>query len=251
MRVIVTRPAAEAGEWVRALGLRGFDAIALPLMEIHPVTDTRALREAWSRITQYRAAMFVSANAARAFFAVRPGGAALTAMAWATGAGTRDALMAAGVTRIASPPQDAQQFDSEALWEVVGAQCARGDRVLIVRGGQAGTGIAGREWLAEQLAARGVKVDQLLAYVRACPTLTPPQRALASAASRDGTVWLFSSSQAIANLRDGVPGEQWSKARAIATHPRIAQAARDAGYGVVCLSRPPMEAVITALECLG
>jgi uroporphyrinogen-III synthase len=251
MRVIVTRPAAEAGEWVLALGSRGFDAVALPLIEIQPVADTRPLRAAWSRIGEYRAAMFVSANAVRAFFAERPDDASFTPTAWATGAGTRDALLAAGVAHIASPPDHAQQFDSEALWEVVGAQCAQGDRVLIVRGGEAGAGISGREWLAVQLAARGVEVDALLAYVRAHPSFTPAQRALASAAAADGSVWLFSSSQAIANLRECLPGEPWSEARAIATHPRIAQAASDAGFGVVCVSRPPVEAVVAALESLG
>jgi uroporphyrinogen-III synthase len=195
--------------------------------------------------------MFVSANAVRGFFAVRPADAVFTPTAWATGPGTRDALIAAGVARVDSPPADAPQFDSEALWDLVGAQCGRGDRVLIVRGGDAGAGIAGRDWLAEQLAARGVQVEQVLAYVRACPWLTPQQEALATISLHDGTVWLLSSSQAVANLRDCLPDRDWSGARAIATHPRIAQAARDAGFGVVCVSRPPIHAVVAALESLG
>jgi uroporphyrinogen-III synthase len=251
MRVIVTRPAAEAAGWVQGLRTRGFDAIALPLIEIQPAADKHALADAWSRIEEYRAAMFVSANAVRAFFAARPGDAPFTPAAWATGAGTRDALLAAGVTRIASPPDDAQQFDSEALWSVVGAQCTRDDRVLILRGGEAGAGITGREWLADQLAARGVKVDPLLAYLRVRPSLSGEQKALASAAASDGSAWLFSSSQAIANLRECLPRQAWTDARAIATHPRIAQAARDAGFGVVCVSRPSVDAVVAALESLG
>jgi uroporphyrinogen-III synthase len=196
--------------------------------------------------------MFVSANAVRAFFAVRPDGAMFAPRAWATGAGTQAALVSAGVRQIDAPPPDAPQFDSEALWQIVQAQCAKGDRVLIVRGGEAGSpGVTGRDWLADQLAARGVQVDQLLAYVRARPAFTAQERALATAAANDGSVWLFSSSQAIANLRESLPGAGWSKARAVATHPRIAQSARDAGFGVVCVSRPPMDAVIAALESLG
>src|SRR5438105_5201337 len=98
MRVIVTRPAAKASAWVDALRARGFDAVALALIEIR-AADDRPLLDAWSRIAKYRAAMFVSANAVRAFFAARPAGADFTPSAWATGAGTRAALADAGVRR--------------------------------------------------------------------------------------------------------------------------------------------------------
>lgn len=252
MRVIVTRPATEAAEWVRGLGARGFDAVALPLIEIREAIDTAPLRAAWSRIGRYRAVMFVSANAVRAFFAARPADVPFHARAWATGSGTRAALQAIGVADIDAPSADAPQFDSEALWDVVQAQCGRGDHVLIVRGGEAGLEAAmGRDWLAERLAARGVQADQVLAYVRARPSLTAAQRQLAASAGHDGSVWLLSSSQAIVNLCECLPGVDWSAARAVATHPRIAEAARAAGFGVVCVSRPPMEAVIGVLESLG
>src|SRR2546425_11531085 len=132
MRVIVTRPAAEAAAWVDALRARGFDAVAVALIEIRAADDPAPLRDAWSRIVTYRAAMFVSANAVRAFFAARPAGADFTPSAWATGSGTRAALADAGVTRIESPLEDAPRFDSEALWDVVQSQCGSGDRVLIV-----------------------------------------------------------------------------------------------------------------------
>jgi uroporphyrinogen-III synthase len=49
MRVIVTRPAAEAAEWVEGLRARGFDAAALPLIDIR-AADAAPLRDAWSRI---------------------------------------------------------------------------------------------------------------------------------------------------------------------------------------------------------
>ena len=47
MRVIVTRPAGEAGRWLDELRARGFDAVALPLMAIAPVLDASVLRGAW------------------------------------------------------------------------------------------------------------------------------------------------------------------------------------------------------------
>jgi uroporphyrinogen-III synthase len=62
-------------------------------------------------------------------------------------------------------------------------------------------------------------------------------------------VWLFSSSEAVENLRK-VSDSQWSKALAIATHPRIAQAAKDAGFGVVYESRPLLADVAASIESL-
>src|SRR5207253_10365027 len=149
MRVIVTRPAAEAAEWVQGLRSAGFDAVALPLIEIGPAQHVAPLREAWLRIAQYRAAMFVSANAVRGFFASRHAEDFGT-RAWATGAGTAAALVAAGVRRenIDAPADDAQRFDSEALWEIVQSQVDPGARVLLVRGAEAGSAQAdGRDWL--------------------------------------------------------------------------------------------------------
>jgi uroporphyrinogen-III synthase len=63
-------------------------------------------------------------------------------------------------------------------------------------------------------------------------------------------VWLFSSSEAVAHLRSLAPGQSWSRACALATHPRIAQAARAAGFGVVCESRPTMAELIASIESL-
>jgi uroporphyrinogen-III synthase len=245
MRVVVTRPASTAAEWLDALRARGFDAVSLPLIEIRPAADAAKLREAWQRIDAYRAAMFVSANAVAGFFDARPAAAAFTPRAWATGSGTRDALIAAGspVERIDMPAADAAQFDSEALWQVVQPQCRPRDRVLIVRGGE------GRDWLEQRLVHAGVAVDTVSAYERRAPAWTPEQRELAAGAATQ--TWIFSSSQAIAHLREGMPGQDWGEARAVATHPRIAQAARDAGFRVVCESRPPIAEVIAALESLG
>jgi uroporphyrinogen-III synthase len=243
MRVIVTRPAAEAAEWIDALRHHGFEAVSLPLIEIYPPAGVQALRDAWNRIAGYRAAMFVSANAVRGFFAEKAAGEAFTPRAWATGPGTRNALLASGVAagQVDCPPPESPQFDSEALWRVVGSQCKRADRVLLVRGG------GGRDWLERQLAANGVQAESLDAYRRVAPDWTPASRAIAESAISDA--WVFSSSEGVRNVAAAFPG-RWAHAQAVATHPRIAQAARDAGFGVVCESRPAVEDVTRALESL-
>lgn len=260
MRVIVTRPAREAAQWVAELSLGGFEAHALPLIAIEPVADAQPLRQAWKGLGGYAALMFVSGNAVHHFFeANQPpapmgwGDSAIKTRAWAPGPGTREALLAAGVPpgQVDAPAADAAQFDSEALWRVVAPQVKAGDRVLVVRGGDGQGQGAGRDWLAAQLAAAGAQVETVVAYLRRSPQLSQPQLALARRAAADGSAWLFSSSEAIGHLRALLPAQDWAQARAVATHPRIAQAARDAGFGVVCESRPALAAVVAALESIG
>jgi uroporphyrinogen-III synthase len=249
MRVFVTRPEHEARRWVADLRRCGFDAVAFPLIAILPVFDTTPLRAAWERLDRCRAAMFVSGNAARHFFAAAPAGARWpgATRAWATGAGTLAALAEAGVgaTAIDAPAASSAQFDSETLWSRVAQQVRPGDRVLIVRGGDPQGAASGRDWLADQVVAAGGLVDTVVAYRRAAPDLSATDLAQA----REPGVWLFSSSEAVANL-GSLLARDWSLASAVATHPRIAQAARQAGFGVVRESRPPVEAVAAVLESL-
>jgi uroporphyrinogen-III synthase len=252
MRVLVTRPESEARRWVEELRRRGFDAQALPLIEIAPVAGGTAIRAEWQQLDRYRAVMFVSGNAVRHFFGQGPEGVSWPAQtrAWSPGTGTREALLAAGLEPklIDAPPPEALQFDSETLWRQVAGQVASGDCVLIVRGGDAQGTSSGRDWLADQLAAAGARVEILVAYRRQPPQLSEAQLAQATQSPGMGDcVWLFSSSQAIAHLRELLRGQDWAQARAVATHPRIAKAAREAGFGVVCESRPSLDAVVAAL----
>lgn len=256
MRVLVTRPAREAQRWVHELRLHGIDASALPLIEIGEPPDQDAVRREWARLDRYDAVMFVSGNAVDRFFALRP--PALPTWprarprAWAPGPGTRDALVRCGLAlaSIDQPDAMARQFDSRALWDQVARQVKAGQRVLVVRGGDAAGQGSGRDWLGSQLVEVGVAVDTIVAYCRRPPHWTPAQRELAQQASADGSAWLFSSSEAIGHLNAQMPGQSWSGARAVATHPRIGQAATDAGFGVVCLSRPTLADVVASIESI-
>ncbi len=247
--VLVTRPAREAAAWVQALCGRGLAAQALPLIEIGPAPDAAALGAARQRLAGLDAVMFVSANAVDGFLGDGQAWPAGT-RAWATGPGTRDALCRRGIppAQVDAPAADASQFDSERLWEQVRAQARPGVRVLIARGGDAQGQPAGRPWLAAQLAAAGVAVDQVVAYVRRLPTLDAAQRALAQAGAAGQGVWLFSSSEAVDNLGQLLPGQDWSAARSVCTHPRIAQAARALGFGAVAESRPALDDVAAFLQ---
>ena len=280
-RVIVTRPERESRQWVEQLQRAGFAAEALPLIEIGPAAspaDLQALKQAWQSLGTYAACLFVSGNAVHYFFKqntapaqVNPAQAAIKNIAaeaplglpaglrfMAPGPGTAAALQAAGVpaTQIDGPAADAQQFDSQALWQAVGGRDWRGCRVLIVRGqslagphGEATDGAAapGRDWIARQWTTAGATVDFLRVYLRRAPQPGPAQRQLALSASSDGSVWLLSSSEAVHNLAS-FGAIDLRRARALATHPRIAEAARAAGWGVVVESRPQLEDITQALD---
>lgn len=240
-------------------------AEALPLIGIESLPVSPALQQAWREIASFAAVMFVSGNAVDAFFssnqALAHAGRAQPAIDLianeglrylAPGPGTVAALLAAGIpaSRIDAPAPNAGQFDSEALWAVVAGRPWQGRRVLIVRGQSAGaemTGASsGRDWLALQLTAAGAVPEFLAVYRRSAPLFTSQQRQTLQDAAGDGSVWLFSSSEAVSHL----PAGDWSQARAVATHPRIADAVRAAGWGVVAESRPALDDIVASIESM-
>lgn len=248
-RVIVTRPAREARRWIAEWQGVGVEAVALPLIVIDAVADDAELRAVRERLRQWSALMFVSAAAAEHFFA----GVGLDdslPRCWATGPGTVRGLREAGVPAagIDAPSAEAAQFDSETLWADVRAQVGPGTRVLIVRGGNAAGQPIGRGWLAREIEAAGGQIDTVVAYRRLAPSLGESERQLATAAATDGSVWLFSSGEAIANLCAALPGLRWDQARAVATHPRIGDAARAAGFGSVRVAPPGSAALNASIE---
>ncbi len=249
-RVIVTRPAAQAASWRDRLAARGIDAVAVPLIEIGAAPDSGALRAAWAGLPARQLAVFVSANAVLQFFAARPAQAAwpMTLLAAAPGPGTAEALRAEGIASasIVEPAVAAPQLDSEALWERLSAHEWRGARVLIVRGD------GGRDWLAERLAEAGAEVETVAAYTRLVPRPSAETRRRIDAAFADpaGHVWLFSNSEAIANLELVAGPARAGGSRAIATHPRIAARARQAGFTTVREVAPGFDAVVDCIQSM-
>lgn len=251
MRVLVTRPAAQAADWVHALAARGLDAVALPLLGIEGAPDPQAVRDAWRGLAQHRLVVFVSPNAVEQFMALRPAGLAWPAgtLAGSPGPGTTRVLEAAGVpaAQIVAPAAEAAQFDSESLWQQLAPHDWRGASVLVVRGE------SGRDWLADTLRAHGASLDFVCAYRRAAPRLDAAQRAALAQAQAEPArhLWLFSSSEAIAQLQALAPGGWTAQALALATHPRIAERAHAAGFAQVWASRPEQDAVVACIQSIG
>ena len=263
--LVVTRPQPQADRWVADLGRRGVAALALPLIRIGALAGRAVLEHSWARLPEYCAVMFVSQAAVQHYFdghlalpfqAALDGGLRL----WATGSGTRQALLRQGVPaqRIDCPGPDSAQFDSEALWPVVAGSLQPGSRVLLVRG-ENGAALpdadgqyrgSGRDWLSRRLGEAGVLVESLAVYRRCLPSWDDTQRERARQAARGQAVWVFTSGLAIGHLLTLLPAQEWRGQRALATHPRVAAAARAAGFGVVLESRPGLDALLASIESL-
>ncbi len=259
LRLLITRPAAQAQVQCDALRLRGWQADKLPLIAIAPMPDSSQVQRAWQHLTSYTWVFFVSPNAVEQFFGARPLGHTTvwpqSVRVAAVGPATVGALLQAGIPKgqITAPCHDAESIDSEALWGQLASLSWSGHRVLVVRGN------GGRTWLADQLGAQGAHVDFLQAYTRTVPVWGEAERSLLAQALRTPQqhVWLFSSSQAIDHL---VAWEQtqagraqpsthvWRAARALATHPRIAGRAQAAGFSRILTSGPQLAAIEACIQ---
>lgn len=266
LRILVTRPQPQAAEWVQALREHALDAHALPLIAIEAPVDPAPVADLWRHLARQRLLMFVSPAAVDWFFRLRPPGNLWPSgtLAAAPGPGTARQLIEAGAacglppSQILSPQADAEQFDSESLWPVLAPLNWHDQSVCIISGGDHQEA-RGRTWLAEKLRAQGAQVHALLCYQRGPGHWTPAQQALARTALAEpgAHLWLFSSSQGIdhlvaAHLRTLTPpvAANWSQARALSTHPRITECARDLGFTHILETRPTLQAVVAALRPL-
>jgi uroporphyrinogen-III synthase len=250
MRVLVTRPQPQADEWVQRLRGRGIAAFALPLIGVADLADPQPLAEAWRGLVGDAApalCVFVSPNAVARFFAHRPAGRPWPARVWAAapGPGTAQALAAHGVpaAQLVQPAADSAQFDSESLWRQLQRHDWRGRSAWIMRGD------GGRDTLADDLRAAGADVRFVQAYRRGPPAWGEAERTqlAAALAAPAAHLWLLSSSEALGHLRTLAPGADWSASTALASHPRIAQAARALGFGRVDEVAPHFDAQCRAI----
>ncbi len=246
--VVITRPESQGRAWAGALEAQGWLTVLLPLIETSPPKDLRALGAAQAHWRDFDAVMFVSSQAVAHFFADGPPfpTEANVPRCWCPGPGTAQALLQHGIpaAKIDAPRLDSEQFDSEALWQVVAAQVRPGHRLLLIRGD------GGRNWLARQCAAQGGQVEVCSAYERRVPVWSMLQRQQAQAAAGRDAVWLLTSSEGVGNLRHLLPDTDWGQTTALVTHPRIAAAAQQMGFGRVVESHPAIQAVLQTLKSM-
>jgi uroporphyrinogen-III synthase len=250
MRILITKPAPQAQVWAEKMQQLGWNAHALPLVQLHALADTSAITTQWHQLEHYRLVCFVSPNAVHHFFALKPLYLHWPAQtqAGSTGPGTSVALREYGLSthQIIEPPSEGAQFDSEALWNELKTQDWTRTQVLWVRAH------SGRNWLVHQLRNQGATVQCLGAYTRHAPELGPEQTALISYAQQypQNHLWFFTSSEAIQNLRTISTQNAWAQTQAVVTHPRIAQQAQGLGIEKIHLAKPHIQTVMACIQSL-
>jgi uroporphyrinogen-III synthase len=260
--LLVTRPEPQASEWVQQLQQRGCRAQALPLIRIEALPNLPVDPPKPNQSNHdWLAVLFVSPSAVThcpsTWLNTWFSGKQPAPRAWTPGPGTAAALQQVAQTlrlppfQLDAPDRQAQQFDSESLWLQVNTQIQPGDNVLILRGSDSPSDSdsnqegSGREWLADQIRARQGQVHYQAVYQRQAPTQLPDW---VQQEKPSDLVWLFSSSQAVQHLQRCSPHDHWQQGRALATHPRIAQAATQMGFANVQVIPPEPDAIAQALH---
>ncbi|KIG04136.1 fused uroporphyrinogen-III synthase HemD/membrane protein HemX [Caballeronia concitans] len=263
--VVITRPGGQSSGLIARLTRAGFDAFEFPLIDIAPVSDDALLRAALDELygpERYALVVFVSPNAVdHAFgrlFAPWPADVPVAAV----GPGSVAALARQGVSapghRVISPSAEHAdpRFDSEALYTAIeshfGANGLEGKRVLIVRGD------GGREWLAERLAEAGARVEKAAAYRRLLPEPSMQKwERIHTLLAGAPHAWLLTSSEGVRNLdelaREHLTADEIvriKRAPVVCPHPRIAEAARQAGFDRITVSGAGDERIVQSLETL-
>lgn len=219
-RVVVTRPAGQSARLLEILTGAGMQPVELPLLELVALP-----RPAPASLRVQAAADLVIAVSPSAIGFGRdwwPGEWPPRCTVAGVGSGTGRAWRATGATRVITPDGDG---DSEALLADPALQDLAGRSVLILRGE------GGRDLLGPALTARGAQVDEWLCYRRQVPVALVER--LACLLRDPPDAWTVTSSEALANLEAAWPVGRPRSAPLFAPHPRIAQAARAAGWQTV------------------
>lgn len=267
--LIFTRASSQSGGAQQIFGAAGVQVLDFPLQHIGPPADLGRFHAALAALPQTDLAVPVSPTAVAALFAALatpwPAHCAIGVVGDGSLRAVRRALMAQAEDvpwpRLIAPgtrEEPGGEGDSEALWDALRLAFAPGPvasfpwagrHVQIFRGGP------GRDLLAHKLEGAGAKVKVVEAYSRLAPQYNAQTAGQLRAALESGGWWLFSSSEAVRNLRGlleqaAIAPTQLQQQRALAIHPRIAEALRDAGFGRVELTSAPHEAVLSTLQRL-
>ncbi len=158
-RVLVTRAAEQAGEFVRALGGRGAEAILAPTIVIEPPDDQLAAHRSIDELSSYAWVVFTSANGVDAFFdrlasldadARYVGGVKVAAI----GDKTAERLARYGLRPDIVPAE----FVSEEIARALIEAAHPGDRILVYRAQDA------RDILPQMLEDAGLEPTVVAAY---------------------------------------------------------------------------------------
>jgi uroporphyrinogen-III synthase len=248
---LVTRPGPAGRSLAEALQARGAESLWLPAFELGPAPDPAAVTATLRRLAEFDLAVFVSPAAVRGAAAALPPRWPATTRAAVVGHATAGALRAhyaSAPPPVIEPSGRAEAGGSEALWETLAAQGMAGQAapraVLILRAAH------GREWLGERLREAGARVETLAVYTRTpCAAPIEARERLAQWRASQAIATVLTSSEAVGVLAQQLAPDPALRAavfsgRALASHDRVAAAARAAGFAQVSVAAPEVETIL-------
>jgi len=234
MKVLVTRPAAQAEAMIELLRNNGFEVQHQPCLAIVPVdpqSNDGLQSKQWAMdLDTFDHVVVISTNAAQYwldlvqdYWPQWPVGVQW----WAMGESTQAQLVAAGID--AGRPNAGDT--SEALLADLLPQIKSHHKVLIVRG------CGGRETLSDALVAAGAKVTYAQCYQRKMPTISHEH--LLSVDEFAPQVVILQSGETLVNFDLLLSGQHWcNKQHTVLVLPsaRVAAQAKTLGYDVLLTS---------------
>jgi uroporphyrinogen III methyltransferase/synthase len=192
-RIVVTRPRAQAGEFVELLEQQGADVIQFPTIETVPLESYERLDATLDVLPTYGWLIFTSVNGVQYFFArlrarqqdIRSLGSVRIA---AIGPATARAVEALHLRVDAMP----EEYRAEALVSVLGS--VSGQRILLPRAAEA------REILPRELRALGAQVDEIAVYQTVQPQQARTHELRALLAEGKIDLITFTSSSTVHNF---------------------------------------------------
>jgi uroporphyrinogen-III synthase len=248
--LLVVRPQSQGQQWAKALEAMGATVSLQPMMHIEPLTDAVSEREIINHIlgfAEYQKVIFISQNAVTyglqwldqywpqlpidvEFFAIGKATAALL-----------EEQMQTGVLHC-SPEQ---AMNSEALLAHPKLQSVNEEKILIFRGKE------GREYLAEQLMARGAIVAYCDLYERQSPS-QPMPLADAFRHTQKQAILVVHSGETLQNVCEKINAEDltWLKQQTVLLPgERVADIARQAGFThIITAENATHESMVAALS---
>jgi uroporphyrinogen-III synthase len=234
VRLLVTRPEPEGGRTAALLRSRGHEVWLVPLLRIEPVVDPVFGAGPWAGV------VFTSANAVRAVAVHRRFGELAGLPAYAVGARTREAAIAAGLAGTASAEGDVDDLA----------------RLIVAKAGEAGLPLlyfAGHDRagdLAAALRKAGRSVETVVVYRAATVgDFDADVRSAIAGGGIDGvlhysarTAGAFIAAAAAAGGTDSV-----MRIRHFCLSPQVAAPLVAAGAAIVDIAAAPNEAALLAL----
>ena len=233
MRILVTRPIADAARTAAALRARGHDVVVAPLLTVEYLSDVELSGGPWTAI------LSSSANAARAIAAHKRCDELRRVPVFAVGKQTAQELRAAGFADVASAGGDIDDLDA-----LVAARLKPPARLLYLAGEDRAGDLAG------VLRSQHFAVDTVVAYRVAVADTLPAEAAAALQGNLNGVLH-YSRRSAAAFVAAARHSGVLAAALGTPTHyclsAKVAEPLREAGAADVRIAARPDEAALLAL----